>query len=92
MRGAATEGESGQGKVLLVRTSIPNGYADVNLMAAAPAFAAHPGPPCVPTADPGHSEFAKHHIVPLAQAGGLGEGGHKPGEHRGFSACNPSGR
>jgi hypothetical protein len=63
----------------------------VVLMAAAPAFA-HQAGPCTPSADdPGHSEFAKHHIVPLAQAGGLGEGGHKPGAHKGFSACDPSG-
>ena len=57
------------------------------LMVGAPAFA-HQAGPCTPSADPGHSEFAKHHIVPLAQAGMLGAGGHKPGvEHQGFSAC-----
>ncbi len=66
------------------------------LMVTAPAFA-HQGGPCLPPedpaiADPGNSEFAKHHIVPFAQVGGLGEGGHKPGTHQGFSACNPSGR
>lgn len=62
------------------------------LMVTAPAFA-HQAGPCTPSEeDSGHSsEFAKHHIVPFAQAGALGEGGHKPGTHRGFSACNPSG-
>ena len=62
------------------------------LMAAAPAFAHQTGNPCFEGTDPGHSEFAQHHVVPAAQEGQLGEGGHKPGEHRGFSACNPSGR
>lgn len=61
------------------------------LMAAAPAFA-HQAGPCAAGTDPGHSEFAKHHIVPFAQAGALGEGGHKPGTHQGFAACNPSDR
>jgi hypothetical protein len=42
--------------------------------------------------DPGHSEVAEHHVVPAAQEGALGEGGHNPGEHQGFSACDPSGR
>ena len=51
---------------------------------------AHQAGPCAKTSEPGHSEFARHHIVPLAQAGMLGAGGHKPGAHRGFSACNPS--
>ena len=57
------------------------------LMATAPAFA-HQAGPCAPSEDdPGNSEFAQHHIVPFAQEGELGEGGHKPGEHRGFSSC-----
>jgi hypothetical protein len=60
---------------------------------SAPAFAHQAGTPCVEEdTDPGNSEFAQHHVVPAAQEGELGEGGHKPGEHRGFSACNPSGR
>ena len=62
------------------------------LMVAAPAFA-HQAGPCTPSEeDPGHSEFAQHHVVPFAQEGELGEGGHKPGTHRGFSACDPSER
>ena len=32
-------------------------------------------------------DYAEHHIVALATVGGLGDGGHKPGSHRGFSAC-----
>ena len=54
--------------------------------------AAHQTGPCVSTAEPGHSEFARHHIVPQAHAGTLGAGGHVPGAHRGFSACNPPGK
>jgi hypothetical protein len=56
------------------------------LGAAAPA-AAHNAGPCNETGGPGHSDYAQHHIVPAAQAGMLGNGGHKPGEHRGYSAC-----
>ena len=58
------------------------------LTVGTPAFA-HQGGPCatVEPDEPGHSEFAMHHIVPFAEVGGLGEGGHKPGEHRGFSLC-----
>ncbi len=52
----------------------------------APAFA-HQAGPCAPSADPGNSEFAAHHIVPFAQAGELGAGGHIPGTHQGFSLC-----
>ena len=62
------------------------------LMLAVPAGAHETGPCGGTPTDPGHSEFARHHIVPKAQAGTLGAGGHKPGSHRGFSACNPSGR
>ena len=57
---------------------------------AAPALA-HQAGPCTPSAEPGHSEFAQHHIVPFAQEGALGAGGHVPGSHAGFSLCNPSG-
>jgi hypothetical protein len=38
---------------------------------------------------PGHSEFAQAHVRVLAQGGMLGEGGHRPGEHRGMSGCHP---
>ena len=62
------------------------------LMAAAPAFAHQAGTPCVEQdTDPGNSEFAQHHVVPAAHEGEVGEGGHKPGEHQGFSTCDPSG-
>ena len=60
------------------------------LVLAAPS-AAHQAGPCNEAGEPGHSDFAQHHVVPFAQAGMLGAGGHVPGAHRGFSACNPSG-
>lgn len=60
---------------------------------ASTAFA-HSAPPCNDTDGGGPSgrEYAAHHIVPLAQAGMLGNEGHKPGSHHGFSLCDPSNR
>jgi hypothetical protein len=49
--------------------------------------AAHDAGPCGETAEPGHSEFAQHHIVPNAEAQTLGAHGHAPGEHQGFGSC-----
>jgi hypothetical protein len=60
----------------------------------APAALAQAAPPCNDTdgdGSPSGQEYAAHHIVPLAQGGMLGNDGHIPGSHRGFSACNPSG-
>lgn len=48
---------------------------------------AHSAPPCNDSGEPGNSDYAQHHIVPLAQEQGLGDGGHKPGTHQGFSLC-----
>jgi hypothetical protein len=53
------------------------------LTVGAPAFA-HQAP-CEEDEGPGHSEYAKHHVVPLAKEGELGSGGHKPGEHHGYA-------
>ena len=66
--------------------------ASMLTMIAAPAFAHIEGNPSVATNEPGHSEFAQHHIAAKAQEGLLGAGGHVPGTHQGFSVCNPSGR
>ena len=52
------------------------------LGALAPA-GAHQAP-CDDALGPGHSEYARHHIVPFAQTGELGHGGHIPGEHQGY--------
>ena len=63
------------------------------LSLAVPALA-HSAPPCNDTdgdGQPSGQEYAEHHIVPLAQAGDLGGGGHIPGTHHGFSLCDPSG-
>ena len=46
-----------------------------------PAFG-HDAGPCTQTADPGHSEYAQHHVKPAVP-----ETGHNPGEHQGFSTC-----
>jgi hypothetical protein len=54
--------------------------------AAAPA-SAHTAGPCEDSGGPGHSDYAAHHIVVMAQDGALGDGGHKPGEHKGYSGC-----
>ena len=61
------------------------------LALAAPASADHNAGPCNASGGPGHSDYAQHHIVPLAQAGMVGGGGHVPGTHRGMSLCDPSG-
>ncbi len=53
---------------------------------AGPAVA-HDAGPCGQTAEPGHSEYAKHHVVFRAHEGTLGAGEHNPGEHRGYSTC-----
>jgi len=56
---------------------------------AVPA-SAHSAPPCNDSdgdGSPSGAEYAAHHIRALAVEGGLGEGGHKPGSHRGFSLC-----
>ena len=69
------------------------------LLLAIVAPAAFAAPPCNNNGTPVDdvaagatgADYAKHHIVPLAKARGLGAGGHMPGDHMGFSTCNPSG-
>ena len=63
--------------------------AALTLGAAAPA-GAHTAGPC--NGDNTGRSYATHHITALAKVGGLGNEGHKPGVHKGFSACNPSGK
>lgn len=61
----------------------------IALVAAVPAFA-HTAPPCNDAdgdGSPSGAEYAAHHISALAQEGGLGNDGHKPGAHQGFSLC-----
>lgn len=63
----------------------------IALATALPAFAHNAGP-CNDSGEPGHSDYAIHHIKALATVGGIGGDGHVPGTHQGFSVCNPSGR
>ena len=60
--------------------------AALTLGTAGPA-AAHNAGPCNDSGGPGHSDYATHHIVAAAHEGALGNDGHKPGTHRGYSAC-----
>jgi hypothetical protein len=60
--------------------------AAMMVASAMPAFAHTEMDPCVQTSEPGHSEYAQHHIVPLVGQ----ESDHNPGLHQGFSACDPS--
>jgi hypothetical protein len=65
--------------------------------AAALALAGGSGaqaPPCNDAngdGSPSGQEYAQFHVTALAHEGMLGAGGHKPGEHSGFSLCDPSG-
>ena len=61
--------------------------AVVVLVAAPLAYGDHNVGPCNDSGEPGNSDYATHHIVPAEQ----GSDAHKPGAHRGFSVCNPSG-
>ena len=44
----------------------------------------------VPIAGQSGKNYAAHHIAFLAKSGSLGNGGHKPGSHEGFTLCDPS--
>lgn len=56
-------------------------------MALSLSALAHNAPPCNDSGEPGNSDYAQHHIVPLAKDGSLGQL-HKPGTlHQGFSTC-----
>jgi hypothetical protein len=52
------------------------------LGAATPTLAHTELDPCAESAEPGHSEFAEHHVRPLVP-----EAGHNPGEHQGLKGC-----
>lgn len=62
----------------------------VALLAVAPALAHNAGP-CNESGGAGHSDYAQHHIRVAATEGGLGFGGHIPGNHQGYSTCIHSG-
>lgn len=75
---------------MLKRAVVAIGASLVMSVALAPSASAHQAGPCNASDEPGHSEYAQHHVVPFAQEGALGNGGHKPGSHQGMSLCNPS--
>lgn len=57
------------------------------------AVSAHTAPPCNDTdgdGAPSGREYAAHHISAMAKEGMLGQGGHIPGSHHGFSLCDPA--
>jgi hypothetical protein len=56
-------------------------------LGTAGSAAAHNAGPCNDSDGPGHSDYATHHIAAAAHEGALGNDGHKPGSHRGYSAC-----
>ena len=59
-------------------------------LALALPVAAHSASPCNDTdgdSAPSGRDYAAHHIKALATTGMLGNGGHKPGSHQGFSLC-----
>ena len=51
--------------------------------AMAGATLAHDAGPCSGTA----RDYAAHHVVANATAGNLGNSGHVPGAHQGYSLC-----
>jgi hypothetical protein len=62
------------------------------LVLAIPTFA-HVTGPCADSDGDGSAsgvEYATHHISAMAQEGLLGDDGHVPGTHHGFSACDPA--
>jgi hypothetical protein len=64
----------------------------------APMVSAHTAGPCNESGEAGNSDYARHHVRPMAQSGDVGatdhdgDGmSHTPGTHAGYSACDPSG-
>jgi hypothetical protein len=66
-------------KTLLVALLLGLGLAFGSLT---PTLAHTEMDPCAESAEPGHSEFAEHHVRPLVP-----EAGHNPGEHQGLKDC-----
>lgn len=62
------------------RTLIVGAIGAAMALAPAATASADPGPPCHSHGGPGHSDYARHHIVPATP-------GHVPGTHRGYSLC-----
>ncbi len=64
---------------LLVTMAVP-------LFGGGGAVYAHNVGPCNDSGEPGNSDFAAHHVRPLAQNGNLGQGDNL-GNHNGISIC-----
>jgi hypothetical protein len=67
-----------------LRTLIVLASAILMTLAMAIPASAHQAGPCD---GDGGRDYAQHHIVSRATEGDLGNDGHKPGAHRGFSLC-----
>ena len=63
------------------------GIQAMRFAVATPVFA-HDAGPCSGSG----RDYAQHRVMPNATSGMLGACGHVPGEHQGFSLCNPSGQ
>jgi hypothetical protein len=67
-------------KTLLVALLLGLGLAFGSLT---PTLAHTEENPCAESAEPGHSEFAQHHVREMVP----GKEGHRPGEHQGLKDC-----
>ena len=77
-----------RGKALMkrrLRTLIVLPSAILMTLAMAMPASAHRTGPC--NGDLTGRDYAQHHIVPFATGGDLGNDGHKPGTHQGYSIC-----
>jgi hypothetical protein len=70
----------------MCRTIVGLFVAVLLALALASPTAAHDAGPCGDAGGPGHSDFAQHHVREAVP----GPGGHNPGQHQGYSTCNPS--
>lgn len=57
------------------------------MLATVGAASAHITGPCGADGTFTGAEYAAHHISAMAKEGMLGNGGHKPGIHQGYSLC-----
>jgi hypothetical protein len=70
---------------MIRRVTVALGLAAAIGLAGGSAASAHPTGPCDDSGGPGHSDYARHHIVEATP-------GHVPGSHGGFSLCLGTGR
>lgn len=70
---------------MIRRMAVVAGTAALFALAGASGASAHSAPPCNDSGEPGHADYALHHIVPATP-------GHVPGTHGGYSLCLGTGR